>query len=271
MATITASQVKELREKTGVGMMDCKKALSQTDGNFDSAVQWLREKGLSAAAKKADRSTNEGRVFTATNSDNTESVIVEINCETDFVASNDEFISFGNQLAQSIVDNNIAAGADITALTVNGQKLDTLLPDLILKLGENLTVKQFQKITGASVGSYVHMNGKIGVLAAFDSKVDEDLQKDVAMHIAAANPTYLSNTQIPDEVKVKETEILRIQVLAEGKPENIVDKIVEGKLNKQFKEECLLDQDFVKDPEKTIKQILPAGSTVTNFIRFSLI
>ncbi len=267
---VTAEQVKELREKTGVGMMDCKNALAQSEGDFEKAIQILREKGLSAAAKKSDRSTNEGRIFTALSADKTQGIVLEVNCETDFVAGNDQFHAFGQSVANALLTSSISSIEGLGQLNLNGRNLSDILPDTVLKLGENITFKQFKKVQDKCVADYVHMNGKIGVLVTFNAAVSEEMGRGVAMHVAAVNPPYIRQEEVPSADLETERNLIKSQVLREGKPENIVDKIVEGKLGRFYKENCLLEQDFVKDPEVVIKNYLPQGTTVNQAIRFSL-
>ena len=267
---VTAEQVKELREKTGVGMMDCKNALSQSDGDFEKAIQILREKGLSAAAKKSDRSTNEGRIFTALNSDKTQGVILEVNCETDFVSGNDQFIEFGQSVANALLNSSINQVENLGEAEVAGRKISDILPDKILKLGEKISFKRLQKVEDKNVAEYVHMNGKIGVIVSFNTQVSEEMGRGVAMHVAAINPPYIRREEVPSADLETERSVIKAQVLKEGKPEAIVDKIVEGKLGRFYKENCLLEQDFVKNSEVVIKNYLPEGSTINQSIRFSL-
>lgn len=271
MTVVTASLVKELREKTGVGMMDCKKALAETNGDFEAAITYLREKGLAAAAKKSDRETKEGRVFVSVSADGTRASVVEINCETDFVANNDAFLEFGNVVAAEVLANNYSDVSAVEAASINGKPFQTFVSEAVLKLGENLGVRRVDLLDGASVSSYIHSNGKIGVAVAFTGAVDAELGKDIAMQVAAAAPICARPEEVPTEELEKERSIVRAQLINEGKPEAMVDKIVDGKIGKYYKEVCLLEQTFVKDQEKTVKQILPAGVTVSRFIRFSLV
>ncbi len=268
--SITAEQVKELREKTGVGMMDCKNALSQSSGDFEKAMQILREKGLAAAAKKSDRSTNEGRIFTAVSQDRAQGVILEMNCETDFVAGNDQFIEFGQSVANAVLNSNVTGIESIGQVDIAGRKLSDILPEKVLKLGENISFKKVQKVQDKNVSDYVHMNGKIGVLVTISAPVSEEMGRGIAMHVAAVNPPYIRREEVPSVDLEDERAIIKAQVVKEGKPENIVDKIVEGKLGRFYKENCLLEQDFVKNPEVIIKNYLPQGTTVNQAIRFSL-
>jgi elongation factor Ts len=271
MTTITASLVKELREKTGVGMMDCKKALSETNGDFEEAITYLREKGLSAAAKKSDRETKEGRVFVTISADAKIGSIVEVGCETDFVANNEAFSAFGNAIAAEVLAKRYSDLTALEAATIDEKPFATFSSEAVLKLGENLGVRRVALLDGAALSSYIHSNGKIGILVAFTGAISEDLGKDVAMQVAAAAPICVRSEEVPTGELEKEKSIVRAQLLNEGKPEAMVDKIVEGKILKYYKDVCLLEQTFVKDQEKTVKQILPANVTVSQFIRFSLV
>lgn len=267
--SISASLVKELREKTGVGMMDCKKVLEETNGDLDAAVKSLREKGLSKAAKKSDRSTKEGRVVTYIN--NNTAVILELNCETDFVANNDNFVQLGKTIAKAVSEYE-SEPSDIKELNINGSKVSELISDAVLQLGENINVGQFKKLnTTGSFSDYEHSNGKIGVLVEFSNSISEDVGRDIAMQVAAMNPSYVSSDQVPTTDLENESDILRKQAIAEGKPEQVVEKIIEGRLTKFYKENCLVEQTFVKDPEKKIKDLLPADTAVKAFDRFSLV
>lgn len=271
MADITAAMVKELREKTGVGMMDCKKALNEANGSVDAAVTLLRERGLAAANKKADRAANEGRIFTRVSDDGKKGVIAEVSCETDFVSGNDAFVALGDALTNAVIDStNVTDMASIDSLTIDGTPYADYMPEKILQLGENISTKQlivFQTDNG-HISRYTHMNGKIGALVEFDGSVDHATSSDVAMHVAAAAPLHVKKDDMPSADIEAEREILKKQVMKEGKPENIADKIVEGKLTKFIKDVCLLEQAFVKDPSQSIAQILPKDVTVTRFARF---
>lgn len=268
---ITASLVKELREKTGVGMMDCKKALSETRGNFEEAVKYLREKGLSAAAKKSDRETREGKIFAQVSSDGKSGTLLEVSCETDFVANNESFGEFGLSIAAFVLSSDIKSLAELEAATINGQSFQSVVSDAVLKLGENISIRRVETVSGNAIGSYVHSNGKIGVLVSFDGDVSSDVSKDLAMHVAASAPQYVRKEEVPTADTEREADIIRAQALNEGKPEAIFEKLVAGKIGKFYKDVCLLEQDFVKDPSRSVSTVIPSGRTVTQFIRFSLI
>ena len=268
---ITAALVKELREKTGVGMMDCKKVLQETNGDIDAAIKSLREKGLSKAAKKSDRTTKEGRVIAYAKG--ASAVLLELNCETDFVANNENFKALGSKIAEVVASNNPSSVDEVRDLDVNGSKVSELISDAVLQLGENINVGQFKvKSTSGSFAQYEHTNGKIGVVVEFTTaNVDEETGRDIAMQVAAMNPPYVSSDQVPTEDISNETDILRKQAIAEGKPEQVVDKIIQGRLSKFYKENCLVEQVFVKDGDKVIKDLLPSDTTVSSFERFSLV
>jgi elongation factor Ts len=270
MSTISASLVKELREKTGVGMMDCKKALEETSGNIEQAINTLREKGLSKAAKKSDRSTKEGRIITYISSNN--AVILELNCETDFVANNNNFRTLGKTIAEAISTETPETVEQVKSLSINGSTIEQLVSDAILQLGENIVVGQFKQLSANNnFSEYEHTNGKIGVLVEFSESIDTDLGKGVAMHVAAMNPLYLSSDQVPSKDIENEANVLRNQAISEGKPEQVVDKIVQGRIQKFYKENCLVEQSFVKDQDKQIKDILPSNITIKAFHRLSLV
>jgi len=261
---ITASQVKELREKTGVGMMDCKKALVESGGDEEKAIMYLREKGLSKAAKKAGRATSEGLITPYISEDGKTAVIAELLCETDFVAKGDDFQAFSASLSEKI------AGLDVTAGTAEDLPEEiTDVTDLIAKLGENMGVGRFAKVTTDGVlGVYVHSNNKLASIVELDGG-DEDLAKDIAMHVAAMNPTCLTSDELPAEVLEKEKALYLKQAMDEGKPENIAEKIVMGRLNKFYSEVCLVNQAFIKEDKKSIKDVLN-GANVVSMARLAL-
>lgn len=279
---ITAQAVKELRERTGAGMMDCKKALTETNGDMEKAVEVLREKGLAAAAKKAGRVAAEGIVKTFISEDMKKGAMVEVNCETDFVADNAEFIEFAGKVAEMAANNDVSTVEELVALKYNDDKtVQEVLTELIAKIGENMTVRRFEKVAveNGVVQSYIHGGGRIGVLVqlACDSNSSELTQvaKDVCMQIAAANPLFLSENEVDSKALETEKEIYRAQALNEGKPEKIVEKMVEGRIKKYYKEVCLLNQPWVKDADKSISKYLEEKSkevgssiTVQKYFRF---
>ncbi|WP_449024891.1 translation elongation factor Ts [Peptostreptococcus stomatis] len=259
---VTAQMVKELREATGAGMMDCKKALTEADGNMERAVDILREKGLSKAAKKADRVAAEGLVTIKTNADNTLAAVVEVNSETDFVAKNKDFKDFVADVAEMVLEGD---AADLDALLASnhkeGKALKDVLNDRVATIGEKLDVRRFERIsTKGKVAGYIHGGGKIGVLVELATDSNDErvlsLGKDIAMQVAAMNPKYISRDDVDPEYIAHETEILTQQALNERKPANIVEKMVVGRLNKELKEVCLVDQVFVKDSELTISKLI---------------
>ena len=279
---ITAKSVKELREMTGAGMMDCKKALVETEGNMEKAIEFLREKGLAAAAKKAGRVAAEGIVKTFVSADKKTAAMVEVNCETDFVAANEEFVGFATKVAEIAANTNATTAEELVAEKFDGEAtIQEALTALIAKLGENMTVRRFVKfnIENGAIASYIHGGGRIGVMVEVacdtDSAMLEEVAREVCMQVAAANPLFLSREQVDSEALEKEKEIYRVQALNEGKPENIVEKMVNGRIQKYYKEVCLLDQAWVKDGDKSITKYLQEKSkevgspiTVTRYARF---
>nr|WP_200795314.1 translation elongation factor Ts [Salinicoccus halodurans] len=272
MMAISAKLVKELREKTGAGMMDCKKALQETDGDLDKAADYLREKGIAKAAKKADRIAAEGLV--GVKSEGNAAAIVEINSETDFVARNESFQSLVNDMATHILKTKPADLEALNASEMNGKKVEDVMTEAVSKIGEKLTLRRFavaEKTDNDAFGEYLHMGGRIGVLTIVEGSTDEQAAKDVAMHAAALNPKYVSKDDVSQEELDHEKEVLKQQALNEGKPENIVDKMVEGRMRKYLEEICIVDQPFVKDSDQTVEQFLKSkGGTLKDFIRFEV-
>ena len=280
---VTAQMVKELREATGAGMMDCKKALTEADGNMERAVDILREKGLSKAAKKADRVAAEGLVTIKTNADNTVAAIVEVNSETDFVAKNQDFKDFVADVAEMVLEGDVA---DVEALLASnhkeGKPLKDVLNDRVATIGEKLDVRRFERIaTNGKVAGYIHGGGKIGVVVELATDSNDErvltLGKDIAMQVAAMNPKYISRDDVDPEYIAHETEVLTQQALNEGKPANIVEKMDVGRLNKELKEVCLVDQVFVKDSELTISKLIAkvakevaSDISVANMVRYEV-
>ncbi|BDH61171.1 elongation factor Ts [Lysinibacillus sp. PLM2] len=270
---ITAQLVKELREKTGAGMMDCKKALVETNGDIDAAVDFLREKGLSSAAKKADRIAAEGTTYIL--SEGNEAIILEVNAETDFVAKNDKFQVLVSNLAEQLLaakPESVEAALEVT--NAEGVKIADQISTAVATIGEKITLRRFEiktKTDADAFGSYLHMGGRIGVLVVLEGSTDEAAAKDVAMHIAAINPKYVSRDEVSQEEIERERKVLTEQALNEGKPENIVAKMVEGRLGKFFEEICLLDQTFVKNSDQKVRDFVKStGGNVTSFVRFAV-
>ncbi|MFJ3387256.1 MULTISPECIES: translation elongation factor Ts [Lysinibacillus] len=273
MANITAQLVKELREKTGAGMMDCKKALVQTDGDLDAAIDFLREKGLSSAAKKADRIAAEGTTYILEQGN--EAIILEVNAETDFVSKNDKFQVLVASLAEQLLaakPASIEAALELT--NAEGVKVVDQISSAIATIGEKITLRRFEvktKTDADAFGSYLHMGGRIGVLVSLEGSTDASAAKDVAMHIAAINPTYVSRDEVSAEEVERERKVLTEQALNEGKPENIVAKMVEGRLGKYFEDVCLLDQTFVKNSDQKVRDFVAStGGSVNGFVRYAV-
>ena len=272
MAQITAALVKELRERTGAGMMDCKKALTAVEGDMDKAIDFLREKGLAAAAKKAGRIAAEGVVGSFVSADGKIGAIVEVNCETDFVAKTDGFNELVEKIAAHIVATKPADVEALLASELDGQTVEALVTASVAKIGEKISVRRFALYEAPEgvVAAYIHGGGKIGVIVELKGG-NAELGKDVAMHVAAANPSYLERSQVPAAELEHEKEVLSEQAKNEGKPEKIIEKMVMGRINKYYKEVCLVDQEFVKDPDQTVgKLVKAAGAEVLAFSRFQL-
>lgn len=281
MPAFTAQDVKALREKTGCGMMDCKKALSNAEGDMEKAIDFLREQGLAKQAKKAGRIAAEGVAYACTNDDLSVGVVIEINAETDFVAKNESFMEFVKACANTVMQNNPADVEALLAMQAAGfdKTVAELLQDKVLTIGENIQVRRFARMEGACV-AYVHAGGKIGVLVNFDTDLASKPEfsaygKDIAMQIAALNTPYLNEKDVPSEVIDHEKEVMRQQVINEGKPEAIAEKIVMGKIGKYYKENCLVDQEFVKDNKQSVKQYtqntakeLGGSIKIKQFVRF---
>ncbi|MGG1685296.1 translation elongation factor Ts [Pseudalkalibacillus sp. NRS-1564] len=270
---VTAQMVKELRAQTGAGMMDCKKALTENDGDMDKAIDWLREKGISKAAKKADRVAAEGLATIAV--EGNKAVIAEINSETDFVSKNESFISLINDISHHLLSTNPeSVDAALESKMENGQTVTEFINDKIAKIGEKISLRRFQiieKTDADAFGAYLHMGGRIGVLTLLEGTTDEEVAKDVAMHTAAVNPRFVSRDAVPTEEVEREREVLKQQALNEGKPEKIVEKMVEGRINKFFEEISLVDQPFVKDTDQKVgKYVESKGATVKGFIRYEV-
>lgn len=253
MAEITAALVKELRERTGAGMMDCKKALAETDGDMEKAIEYLRKKGLSAAAKKAGRIAAEGIIVDYVEDDT--GVIVEVNSETDFVARNEEFVNFAKEIAKAVVKNKVNTLEELLSSDLNGETVQEALNAKVAKIGEKIDIRRFAKFQGGLVSTYIHLGGKIGVIVKLDGG-DSALAKDICLHIAASNPLYLDSSSVDPEFIKKEEEILTAKQKEAGKPDNIIPNIVKGQIAKYLKEICLMSQPFVKNPDITIEQLL---------------
>lgn len=270
---ITAQMVKELREKTGAGMMDCKKALQETNGDMEKAIDFLREKGIASAAKKSDRIAAEGTAYILT--EGNDAVILEVNAETDFVAKNEAFQQLVKELAEHLLKNKPSSVDEALEQKMdNGSTVTEYINAAISKIGEKLSLRRFEittKTDNGSFGAYIHMGGRIAVLTVLEGTTEEEVAKDVSMHIAALNPKYVSRDQVSEEEVERERQVLTQQALNEGKPEKIVEKMVEGRLGKYFEQVCVLDQSFVKNPdEKVGKFVASKGAKIESFIRYEV-
>lgn len=272
---ISASDVNKLRQQTGAGMMDCKKALIEANGDFQAAIDYLRKKGAKVAASRQDRDSNEGVVIAKTTEDGKKGVIIELNCETDFVAKNADFIAFGESIADAAIAQAPASLDDLKQLAIDGVKIADLLLDQTGKIGEKIDVSKYETVEAEKVVAYIHGNYRLGVLVGLSNDVEgaDEAGKDVAMQIAAMNPVAIDKSDVDTKVIERELEIAKEQIRAEGKPEEMVEKIAQGKLNKFYKESTLLNQEFVKDSSKNIAQFLDGvskGLTITVFKRTQL-
>ncbi|AKP52304.1 translation elongation factor Ts [Cyclobacterium amurskyense] len=273
---ITAQEVNKLRQKTGAGMMDCKKALTEAEGDFEKAIDILRKKGQKVSASRADRETKEGVVVTSVSEDGKTGTLISLTCETDFVAKNEEFSTFANAILAEAVKANANSIEAVMALPFEGITIGEKITEMTGKIGEKIEVSHFEQVTGEVVEPYIHSNGKLGVLVALSNTAGanaSDAGKDVAMQIAAMNPVALDKDGVDSSVVEREIEVGKDQARQDGKPEAMLEKIALGKLNKFYKENTLLSQAFVKDPSKTIAQYLDSvskGLTVTDFKRVSI-
>jgi elongation factor Ts len=283
---ITASQVKELRDKTGAGMMDCKKALVESDGDLEKAIEILRKKGASIAAKRAERDAKEGIILTKVLDDGKTGAVVEINCETDFVASSDDFVNFSNFVLDVVIANKPADVAELLTSEFDGKKVEAELTAIIGKIGEKIEISRFVLDTteNSTYVDYVHAGAKLAVLLkventdGVDSAKLTELFKDIAMQAAAMKPLYLLRSEVPAEVIEKEKDIYKEVLRKEGKPEQMLDKIAEGKINKYFQEVCLIEQVYVKDNSKSVKDVIDgfnkdnsSGVNLTAFYRYHVV
>lgn len=272
---ISAADVNKLRQQTGAGMMDCKKALTESNGDFEAAIDYLRKKGAKVAASRQDRESNEGVVIAKTSTDGKHGFIIEVNCETDFVAKNADYIAFATSLLDLAIQNNAASVEELLALDLNGVKVSDAILDQTGKIGEKVGVSKFEIVSGEKVIAYIHGNYRLGVLVALSANAAQAAEagKDVAMQIAAMNPVALDKGDVDSKTIERELEIAKEQIRAEGKPEEMVEKIAAGKLNKFYKDSTLLNQEFVKDSSKTVAQFLNSVEkdlTVTAFKRVQL-
>ncbi|MEJ7644032.1 MAG: translation elongation factor Ts [Chryseolinea sp.] len=276
MSAISAQDVNKLRQMTGAGMMDCKKALTEAEGDFEKAIEILRKKGQKVSASRSDRDAKEGSVFIKTSSDKKEAILIALNCETDFVAKNEEFQALGNLIVETAFNNKPADKESLLSLKAGALSLNDRIVELIGKIGEKVEVSEYVHMKGETVVPYIHAGSKLGVLVSLKGINGNDVTdagKDVGMQIAAMNPVGIDEKSVDRSVIDKELEIAKAQILAEGKPENMVEKIAQGKLQRFFKDNTLLHQPFVKDNSKTVAQYLDSvtkGLTVAEFRRISI-
>lgn len=275
-ATITASDVNKLRQETGAGIMDCKKALIETNGDFEAAIDFLRKKGAKIAANRSDREANEGVVVALTSEDGKFGCAVNLSSETDFVAKNEDFVNLAKAIADVALKNRIKTVEDLNNAELDGVSIKDKLLDTVAKIGEKIEVKKYEVLEGEGVVAYIHMGYRMGVLVQLNKALDEAITvagKDVAMQIAAMNPVAVDGSGVSDEMKERERAIAREKAIAAGKPENILDKIADGAVNTMLKENTLLPQAFVKDGSKTVEQYLKSVDkdlTVVSFKRVTL-
>lgn len=273
---ISAKDVNELRKKTGSGMMDCKKALVEAEGDFKKAIDILRKKGQKVSAARSNRETSEGLVLCKLNSDESQASILSFTCETDFVAKNEDFQSLAKDIMEVAFENNLESIDEVLASEINGSTIEQLILEMVGKIGEKIEISDFQIMSGEKIVPYIHAGSKLGVLVSLNNTTNTDYVtagKDIAMQIAAMNPIALDRDQVDQSVVEKEIEIGKEQARKEGKPEQIIEKIAQGKLQKFFKENTLLSQSFVKDNSLTIKSYLATFSTklsIKSFIRISI-
>jgi len=276
MTNISASDINKLRQMTGAGMMDCKKALSETNGDFEAAIDFLRKKGQKISSSRADRKASEGAVIALTNESRTKGVVIELNCETDFVAKNDDFVKTARDIAQAALENEPADLDALNAMSIGGVAISQRLLDDMGKIGEKIEVSKYAIVHGENVVAYIHAGNRLGVLVEMTNAPSEAnllAGKDAAMQIAAMNPVAVDRSDVDATTVAREMEIGREQARAEGKPEAMLDKIAEGKLQKFYKESTLLNQDFVKDPSRTVGKMLSdtePGLVVKRFVRIAL-
>ncbi|HSN59595.1 MAG TPA: translation elongation factor Ts [Ferruginibacter sp.] len=271
-ATITAADINKLRQATGAGMMDCRKALTESNGDFEAAIDWLRKQGQKVAAKRSDREAKEGVIIAQTTADHKAGIVLCISCETDFVSKNAEFVAFAQSIADAAISNNVKSSEELNAVEINGAKVEDLINDKLASIGEKIGVSKFERIDAPFVASYIHGAYRMGVLVAL-TKEAEEAGKDVAMQIAAMNPLAVDESSISPETIEREKNIAIEMIKAEGKPAEMAEKIAAGKMNKFFKDNTLMAQAFVKDGNKSVADYLKsidADLKVTDFKRVAL-
>jgi elongation factor Ts len=282
MSAISASLVKELRDKSGAGMADCKRALEESNGNLDGAIEWLRKRGAASIAKRADREANEGIVVVRTTPDGKTAAIVEVNCETDFVARNEEFVNFANAIADVLLANDVKTEDELWAISIGDKTLGNLKDEILAKFSEKIGLRRFSRIqTNGHIVDYTHAGSRLGVLVEFDGPtIPEEarpIARDVAMQIAAMQPQYVHRSQVDATTLEKEAEIYRTQAIQEGKTPEIAERIAQGRMGKFYEETVLIEQTFVKDPSRKVNDVVAeigkaAGGTVTvqSFLRYNI-
>lgn len=272
MSTITAADINKLRQATGAGMMDCRKALTESNGDFEAAIDWLRKQGQKVAAKRSDREAKEGVVLAKTTADNKSGMVLCVSCETDFVSKNADFVAFAQSIIDTAIANNVKSKEELAEATVNGTKVADMVNDKLAAIGEKIEVTRFERVDAPFVASYIHGANRMGVLVGFSADAAE-IGKDIAMQIAAMNPLAVDEASVPADVLAREKDIAVEQVKAEGKPAEMAEKIAMGKVNKFLKESTLLGQAFVKDSAKTVGDYLKSANAdlkVTEFKRVAL-
>jgi elongation factor Ts len=271
-ATITAADINKLRQATGAGMMDCRKALTESNGDFEAAIDWLRKQGQKVAAKRSDREAKEGVIIANTTADHKAGIVLCISCETDFVSKNAEFVAFAQSIADAAIANNVKSAEELNAVEINGAKVSDMINDKLAAIGEKIEISKFERIEAPYVASYIHGSNRMGVLVGL-TKEAEEAGKDVAMQIAAMNPLAVDETSISAETIEREKNIAIEMIKAEGKPAEMAEKIAAGKMNRFFKDNTLMAQAFVKDGNKSVADYLKGvdvGLTVTDFKRVAL-
>jgi len=271
-ATITAADINKLRQTTGAGMLDCRKALTESNGDFEAAIDWLRKQGQKVAAKRSDREAKEGVVLTKTTADNKTGIVLCISCETDFVSKNADFVAFAQTIIDAAIANDVKSAEELNEVQINGAKVSDLINDKLAAIGEKIAISKFERLEAPYVASYIHGANRMGVLLGL-TKAAADAGKDVAMQIAAMNPLAVDEKSVSPETIAREKEIAIEQIKAEGKPAEMAEKIAIGKVNKFFKENTLLAQPFVKDANKSVGEYLKsvdAELQVTGFKRIAL-
>lgn len=273
MANITAAAVNELRKRTGVGMMDCKKALVECDGDMDKAIDYLREKGQKLAAKRADRDASEGAVLALVNADKTFAAVIMMNCETDFVAKNEDFVAFTKEVLQTAVDAKAKSLEEVMALTINGLSVETMIVEQVAKIGEKITLSHYYPIEAVATYAYVHPGNRMASVVGLSKAGYDEEGKEMSMQVIAGRPVALNKDSVPAEIIEREMEVYRGQVREEGKPEDMVEKIAQGKLNKFFKESTLLSQEYTREAKVSVEEHLrkiDKDLTITAFQRAEL-